>query len=74
MSFQPTWYTKISHTYADYKKGDIVIAKDVDKKGAKTSHYFQMYKHLNNTLTHLLKNIFMIVIIIHLKKILKNIQ
>ena len=35
MAFQPTWYTKISHTYADYKKGDIVIAKDVDEKGAK---------------------------------------
>ena len=40
MSFQPTWYTKISHTYADYKKGDILIAKDVDEKGAKNFAFF----------------------------------
>ena len=40
MAFQPNWYTKISHTYAAYKKGDILIAKDVDENGAKNSTLF----------------------------------
>ena len=40
MAFQPNWYTKISHTYAAYKKGDILIAKDVDEKGAKNFALF----------------------------------
>ena len=40
MAFQPNWVDKITKTYADYKKGDIVIAKDVDKKGAKNFALF----------------------------------
>ena len=40
MSFQPTWYEKISHTYENYKKGDILIAKDVNEKGAKNFGFF----------------------------------
>jgi len=43
MAFQPNWYTKISHTYADYKKGNIVIAKDVDDKGAK---HFSLFPNI----------------------------
>ena len=46
MSFQPTWYTKISHTYENYKKGDILIAKDVDEKGAKNFAFFPNTKIL----------------------------
>ena len=40
MAFQPNWVDKITKTYADYKKGDIVIAKDVDEKGAKNFALF----------------------------------
>ena len=40
MSFQPTWYAKISHTYADNKEGDILIAKDVNENGAKNFGFF----------------------------------
>ena len=41
MAFQPNWVDKITKTYADYKKGDIVIAKDVDEKGAKNFTLFR---------------------------------
>ena len=40
MSFQPTWYEKISHTFDKYEKGDILIAKDVGEKGAKNFALF----------------------------------
>ena len=40
MSFQPTWYEKISHTYENYKKREILIAEDVGKKGVKNFAFF----------------------------------
>ena len=46
MSFQPTWYEKISHTYENYKKGSILIAKDVGEKGAKNFAFFPNTKIL----------------------------
>ena len=52
MAFQPNWVDKITKTYADYKKGDIVIAKDVDEKGAKNFALFpnvQTLKQYINT-------------------------
>ena len=57
IAFQPNWYNKISHTYANYEKEDIIIAEIVDEKGTKTSHCFQMSKHLNNISIHLLKTL-----------------
>ena len=52
MSFQPTWYEKVSHTYENYKKGDILIAKDLNEKGAKNFAFFpniQTLKQCINT-------------------------
>ena len=52
MTFEPIWVDRITKTYEHYQPGDMLIAKDVNEKGAEN---FAL-KQLKNTLNIQQKN------------------